>query len=48
MNVTPPLPLRHAALLAACDANTQAALGGMVAYAAEIKAKPPAAAEGGK
>ncbi|KAG2439798.1 hypothetical protein HYH02_010433 [Chlamydomonas schloesseri] len=42
------MPARHAALLAACDANTQAALGGMMAYAAELKSKPPAAAAGGE
>ncbi|KXZ43736.1 hypothetical protein GPECTOR_81g184 [Gonium pectorale] len=33
----------HQQLLAACDANTQAALAGMVAYAEALRNKPPAA-----
>ncbi|GIL84239.1 hypothetical protein Vretimale_15865 [Volvox reticuliferus] len=40
------MPIRHQQLMAACDANTQVALAGMVAYAAELRDKPAAAATG--
>ncbi|GLC37117.1 hypothetical protein PLESTB_000981600 [Pleodorina starrii] len=38
------MPARHQQLMAACDAGTQAALGAMMVYAAEMRNKPPAAA----
>ncbi|EFJ51590.1 hypothetical protein VOLCADRAFT_79706 [Volvox carteri f. nagariensis] len=42
------MPARHQQLMATCDANTQAALAGMMAYAAELKNKPTAIGDGTK